>query len=166
MNVGRWLTLGLYVAHLARLAWVYPTLPEIVATHFDGRGQADGWMTRSSHVTTSVLLGAFPILFGFGVAALVRGLPVAWVNLPHKDHWLVGAQREASLAWLDRYFSAIGAGLMAFLALVLALVDGAQGAGEPSLPMGPFLAGLAAVVGGVLASLWALNRRFPAPPAA
>lgn len=162
MTPARPAVLTLFIAHVARVAWVYPTLPPIVASHFNGQGAADGWMSRESHATQSVALGALPLLFAFGVPLLVRSLPIEWINLPNKDRWLRGPEREASLQWLDQYFAWMGVGLMAFLAAVFVMVDDAQAQTHPSLPMVPFLGGLAAVVGGAFVSFGALNRRFPA----
>jgi uncharacterized membrane protein len=37
-------------AAVVQLAWAYPQLPELVATHFDGAGRPNGWMRRDSSV--------------------------------------------------------------------------------------------------------------------
>ena len=62
-------------------------MPERMATHFDGAGKANGWMTRREH-------GAFMLIFGLGSPAFVLGLcwairllPSTLLNVPKPYHW-------------------------------------------------------------------------------
>lgn len=63
------------------------TIPERLATHFDGGGLPNGWMTRTQHLI-------FMTLFGFGVPALVIGVcysirffPSSLLNVPNASYW-------------------------------------------------------------------------------
>jgi uncharacterized membrane protein len=77
-------------------------LPEKVAIHFNGAGQANGWMARTEHV-------GFSIITGLGVAlvitlcfSLIRVLPSTMVNLPHRDYWLAPERKEMTVVWFQR----------------------------------------------------------------
>ncbi|RYD60187.1 MAG: DUF1648 domain-containing protein, partial [Verrucomicrobiaceae bacterium] len=61
-------------------------LPERVASHFNGSGVPDGWMSRSEHLWTvggiAVGLSALMLILFY----CLRFLPVAGINLPNKSH--------------------------------------------------------------------------------
>lgn len=62
-------------------------LPEQVATHFDGAGEANGWMSRTVHLTA---FGAFGVLFPaffIGVFYSIRFLPPSLLNVPNPKYW-------------------------------------------------------------------------------
>ncbi len=69
-------------------------LPERVATHFDGKGQADGWMTREDHArfmvgfTTGVMLLMGGVFFG------MRFVPERFWNIPNRGHHLSPGNRD------------------------------------------------------------------------
>ena len=80
------LVLAALVFVITHFTWL-PGLPERLATHFDGAGKANGWMTKSQH-------GAFMLLFGLGVPALflvlcwsLRYFSPTLVNLPNPQYW-------------------------------------------------------------------------------
>ena len=49
--------LGFYAAFVAYVVTSSAALPERVATHFNGAGRADGWMSRSGHMGWAVAGG-------------------------------------------------------------------------------------------------------------
>ena len=98
------LILGLlYFCFFGYLAASSSQLPERVATHFNGSGRPNGWMSRSAHLQFMVVFGlAFPLF----VPALVyasRFLPDQLFNLPHRDHWLTPARRPETMTYLFRH---------------------------------------------------------------
>jgi hypothetical protein len=98
------LVLGLlYVCFFAYLAVSSSQLPGRVATHFDGTGQPNGWMSRTAHLRFMAVFGlAFPLF----VPALIyasRLLPDRFYNLPHRDYWLAPARRPETMAYLLRH---------------------------------------------------------------
>jgi serine/threonine-protein kinase len=105
------LILGLlYLCFFGCLASSATHLPERVATHFNGSGRPNGWMSRSAHLQFMIVFGlAFPLF----VPALVyasRFLPDQLFNLPHRDHWLAPARRPETMAYLflhSLWFSAM-----------------------------------------------------------
>lgn len=86
-------SLIMYLVALAALVFIsthlfwLAELPERVATHFDGSGKANGWMSRRSH-------GIFMLIMGLGVPGFVllmcgtmRFLPSSLMNVPRRDYW-------------------------------------------------------------------------------
>jgi uncharacterized membrane protein len=98
------LILGLlYLGFLVYLKVSAPQLPDRVATHFDGSGRPDGWMSRSSHLIFTAVLGfAFP-MFVVGLCFVLRFLPDRGFNLPHRDYWLAPERRAETFAYFLRH---------------------------------------------------------------
>ncbi len=92
----------LYVALLVILASSADLLPSQVASHFNGDGRPNGWMTRSDYL---IFIGAIPLLLAgfFGLLAwLVKTVPGNWVNIPRRDFWLVPERRALTSAIILR----------------------------------------------------------------
>lgn len=105
----------LVVIALAQAAWQHERLPETVASHFDARGQPDGWMSRNLHTTLHAGLIVFIAVFLEGIARLNRRLPDEYLNIPHRDYWLAPERRAATHAWLVTLLRAIGCTVLLFL---------------------------------------------------
>ena len=98
------LVLGLLcLCFLGCLALSSSQLPTRVASHFDGSGHPNGWMSRTAHLRLMAVFGlAFPLL----VPAIVyasRLIPDRFYNLPHRDYWLAPARRPETMAYLLRH---------------------------------------------------------------
>ena len=77
------LCVGFLVWIACSAAW----LPERVAVHFGSSGEANGWMTRSSHLLFIGALGVGgPLLFA-GLVLLIGWIPAQFINVPspHKS---------------------------------------------------------------------------------
>jgi ABC-type Fe3+ transport system permease subunit len=98
------LVLGLlYLCFFGCLASSGSHLPERVATHFDGHGQPNGWMSRAAHLRFMMVFGlAFPS-FVPAIVYASRFLPDRFYNLPHRDYWLAPARRTETMAYLFRH---------------------------------------------------------------
>jgi serine/threonine-protein kinase len=93
----------LYLCFFGCLASSSWHLPERVATHFDGHGRPNGWMSRDAHLRSMIVFGlAFPLFVPVIVYAS-RFLPDQLYNLPHREHWLAPAQRTETMAYLFRH---------------------------------------------------------------
>jgi uncharacterized membrane protein len=77
-------------------------LPAVVATHFDFRGKANGWMTRSKHLYFTLALGTLTPLFIVGVFAFVRRRQGWGLNIPNKEYWLAPERRAETFDYLSR----------------------------------------------------------------
>jgi uncharacterized membrane protein len=94
--------LALYAA--VHFSAIYPQLPNVVASHFDERGAANGWQTKQAFFTVFVGVTALCVLIGFGLASLIGAMPMRLINLPNKQYWLAPEHREETLEWLKAYF--------------------------------------------------------------
>ena len=106
------LVLGLlYLCFLGYLAMSSGQLPDRVATHFDGSGQPNGWMSRSSHFWFILVLGlAFPLIVAV-ILFFARFLPDSLINIPRRNYWLSAERRADTFAYLFRQslsFACIG----------------------------------------------------------
>jgi serine/threonine-protein kinase len=73
-----------------------PRLPERIATHFDGAGRPNGWMTRAGMGSFDVMFLVFVLGVVIGSALLIRVLPVSLINVPNRDHWFAPERRRQS----------------------------------------------------------------------
>ncbi|MGI9293164.1 MAG: DUF1648 domain-containing protein [Pseudomonadales bacterium] len=114
----RILTLLLITALAGQLYTYYPQLPDTLATHFDGQGTANGWMSKKGYaIFTMGLTALLAAIFSF-LPYWMRRLPAAWVNVPHKDYWLAEPQRAQTLDFLDKQLSFIGIATITFMIAV------------------------------------------------
>jgi uncharacterized membrane protein len=98
--------LALYAAvHFLSL---YPQLPGVLASHFDGRGNPNGWQTKQAFFTVFVGMSVLCALIGFGLASIIGLLPSRLINLPNKQYWLAPEHREDTLYWLKAHFAWFG----------------------------------------------------------
>ncbi|MGB8475551.1 MAG: DUF1648 domain-containing protein [Candidatus Acidiferrum sp.] len=87
---------------------IYSELPEVVASHFNAHGVANGWQPKALFFEFFVGAVAIASLLEFGVPALFSKLPPTMINLPHKEFWLAPDRREETLALLNRSFAWFG----------------------------------------------------------
>jgi uncharacterized membrane protein len=107
--------LALYAAvHFSRY---YPLLPDVVASHFNGRGAANGWQTKSAFFGVLVGVSVLAAVVGFGVPRIIAALPAALINLPNKRYWLAPEHLAETMEFLDSYFAWFGCAL--FLIMIL-----------------------------------------------
>jgi uncharacterized membrane protein len=133
----------------------YAQLPEIVASHFNGRGVANGWQTKSSFLTAFAGVVAIAALLTFGVPFLVSKVPVQLINLPHKEYWLAPEHRAETMAILGGSFAWFGC---AVLVVVTTAINYAVGRNlHPEAQMNP--PALVYVLGGfvVFALVWSIR---------
>jgi uncharacterized membrane protein len=151
------------VSSILAIAATSIALPERIATHFDGAGVANGFMTRVPYL---VLMGfiavGIPTLVLFGLRSAIRNA-MGNLNIPNRQLWLTPERREASITWLFRHAARLAAGTSAFaFALHVALIR-ANSFVPPRLESTLATLLLAASLGGVLIWAFVLMRRFRRP---
>jgi serine/threonine-protein kinase len=110
----QWIGITLLIA-VGHGIWAYTVLPERVASHWDGAGNPNGYMSRDGFVSFYLwLMVGLSTLFG-GIGALVRVTPDDAVNLPNKEYWLAPERREATITTITQQMNAFTIMLNAFM---------------------------------------------------
>jgi uncharacterized membrane protein len=93
-------------------------LPDLIATHFDAAGQADGWISRDAHRMSFIVLGLGMSAFIIGLCFAIRWFPAAKLNVPNKAFWQKPAHRPVALSFLFHHAFWLGTLSFAFLVAV------------------------------------------------
>lgn len=149
------LLMALCMGFLIFLGQSTTLLPERMACHFGGGGQADGWMSRTSDLHLIGALGVGLTLMFFILALVTRHMPARFVNLPNREHWLSPEHRAETCAYISGQLLWMGCLLILFLAGIHWLTIQANRLTPAHLPMGLFMAMLGGLLAGVGA--WSFN---------
>jgi hypothetical protein len=135
-------------------------LPDRVASHFNGSGVADGWMSRDANffLSAGILVGltASFALLGF----MMRRLPGRWINLPNKGYWLAPDRADTTRGSLATWCWVFGTLLNVFLLFVFHMVFLANTADPVAMNNTAMMAGLLVYLVVSLGSVVALLLRF------
>lgn len=101
-------------------------LPDLVASHFKGSGEADGWTSKSSLIITYYAVVSFIISIFIISVALINKIPDNMINLPNKSYWLEKSRREESIESIRNYLSWIGIVSILFLVFVFSEIYSAN----------------------------------------
>lgn len=137
----------------ADVAWLYPQLPERVATKFGGGGQPVAWSTRAGFLTAHLVGFSLTALLMLGLRFALPWIPAALINLPHREYWLAPERVGYTRQLVGDMLLGLGSGLLAFLTAMGHLTMRANLTPEPRLsPAFPVLVGvyLAAMLGFVV----------------
>ena len=156
------LSAGVLVA--CHLHWM-PLLPERVATHFDGAGRANGWMSRNQHGWASPLTHLGVSAFIVGLSACLHRLPPGTLNLPHKDHWRQPEHYPAACAFMrewSRWLAAVMLVWGTFMDHQIVLANQLQPPRLDSAVVGMLTACFLAATGAAV--IWLLLKFIRKPP--
>ena len=120
MRRGIWsVVYPLFVVGVAAYVWFSSqTLPEVVASHFDPSGQANGFMPKEGYVWFMAgLVVMLPVLVVYLPNVLMRWAPDS-INLPNRQYWLAPQRREQTIESLCRGSVGLGYLLVSFLGYV------------------------------------------------
>lgn len=113
------LLIGIFLAHIV---YYYPNLPEIVASHFNGLGEPNGWMSKQNFVIFECVI-LLLIIFEFALLPiLIKKMPNSLINLPNKDYWLAAERRETTFFTMRKYFEWLSIALLSLFIAVNQLV--------------------------------------------
>jgi uncharacterized membrane protein len=79
--------LGSLLLYVGVVLWAWTTFPDLVPVHWGGGGDVDRAVSRERAVVELAVIGGVLALLLGGAAALVRRVPLSWINVPHKEHW-------------------------------------------------------------------------------
>ncbi|MEQ1841164.1 MAG: DUF1648 domain-containing protein [Verrucomicrobiales bacterium] len=140
-----------------------PDLPERVATHFDGSGTPNGWMSRREHLVFITLFGLGFAAFEIGVCYGIRFLPSSLVNVPNATYWRSAENFPEACATLLRWSFLCGAASLLWVAALNYQLVAANRLVPPHLEATPVMieAGLFVAATGILMTI--LIRSFAKP---
>jgi uncharacterized membrane protein len=100
------------------VSYHWQRLPEKVASHFNGSGAVDGWMSRDSNflLSAGLVVGITATFYLLGV--MMRRLQPRWINLPNKDYWFAADREEETRLHLATWAWIFGALLNLFLLFI------------------------------------------------
>lgn len=111
-------------------------VPARIATHFDGAGNANRWMTRSEFIGFSIL---FPLGMALFLVGLSRVVPLAGpqrLNVPNPGYWRSAANYPRAVAIVQQWMITFAAWMTIWLtAMSIVVVQSAQKT-PPSLDAG------------------------------
>lgn len=159
-------TIFVVVAALAAIYFwsIYAQLPDMVASHFNARGVANGWQPKS--VFFAFFAGAVGIaaFLTFGIPAIFSRMPLAMINLPNKDYWLAPERRAETQAFLYGYFAWFGCAVLALAATAVNYALGRNLHPEAQLDIPVFFYVLAGFLVFAIASSIRMVTRFSRVP--
>ena len=154
----------LYAGFLGYWAWSGMQLPERIATHFNGSGEPNGWMSRSANQTLMLIFGfVFPV-FMIGLLYATRFLPPYLINIPHRQYWLAAERKTETSDYLVRHSLWLACLMVGLVIGIQYSIVEANRQTPPHLSLTVFLQVMAPFVVGT--AIWALVllRHFRKPP--
>ncbi|MGB7208055.1 MAG: DUF1648 domain-containing protein [Pyrinomonadaceae bacterium] len=118
-----YLLIGIFTA---QTVYYFPALPDKVASHFDGSGSPDGWMSKNGFIVLEVIILSILVFQFVGLPYLIEKLPNSLVNIPNKDYWLATERKAGTFAFIRQYFDWFAVGSLGLFVLVNQLVYSAN----------------------------------------
>jgi uncharacterized membrane protein len=108
MSALRRLFYGLVVLAALQVMYYYPQMPEVVASHFDGRGTPNSWSGRNVFFAIylamiAMLVGVFILVPRWSERRIGFGM-----KIPNRDYWLAPERRQHTLAFFQRQMIVMG----------------------------------------------------------
>lgn len=137
-------------------------LPNMVATHFDGAGHPNQYMTRSTHLKTLAFFGFVVPLAELGLFYCMRFFRADRINIPNRHYWLDPERREQTLTVIMRQGIWLACITLGFFSLIEWVLVAANATKPPQLDMAlilaPTIGFLICVLGWVVALLIRFNK--------
>jgi uncharacterized membrane protein len=118
MSKSRLLLILCGLAFAAHMLWIYPALPETVASHFDTQGNPNGWMGKQVFLIFEVVLLMFVVGEFLLAPWFIGRMPNSLINLPNKAYWLADERRGETFAIFRSYFEVFGAVILILFTVV------------------------------------------------
>jgi len=140
-----------------------PSLPSIVACHFDAAGRANGFMSHGDYLVLVRLLTLGLPLAVVGVLAFVYSRATE-LKMPNSEYWLAPQRLEHTRAFLVMHAVWFGSTLVAFTCFVHWLVLDANARQPPHLSNQSFGLGIIVFLACLAAWIGTLMFAFRRPP--
>jgi uncharacterized membrane protein len=126
-------------------------LPENIASHFNGAGVPNGFMSKEGYIQ-------FMLLFAVGIPTLTvcsisfaMSFASASINIPNKEYWLSVQNRTQTIQFLKSHVAYLGILITSFIAYIHWLLLKANSIQPPQLPNSLFFVGMSVFL---LSILW------------
>jgi uncharacterized membrane protein len=142
----------------------YSQLPDVVASHFNGRGVPNGWQTKSAFFGVFAGVSVLAAVIGFGIPRIIAALPPQLINLPNKAYWLAPDHLAATMEFLKNFFAWFGCAIFVVIIVTFdyAIQSNLHPDNRPDISrMWYFLAGFLVFV---VVSIARMFIRFGRPP--
>ena len=144
-----------FIVLLAALAVVqtfyyYPILPNTVASHFDGAGRPNDWMTKQ--VFFGFYLGMIELMLI--IFFVIPRFPKYLINIPNRNYWLATERRAETMKYVDSASTLIGVATMILIVYVFQLAIEANFSSEPILSSN---AGKALIIYFIFLAIWLIK---------
>lgn len=130
-------------------------LPERLATHFDAKGKANGWMGKKEHSVFMMVLGLGLPGFLMVIMSVMRFLPPSMLNVPKPEYWRSPEHYPEAVEFMKVWSRWVGAGSLIWAIFLNRQIVSANQSKPPALRMDEtwFLTGAFVVmIGGMI--LW------------
>lgn len=113
MRLSRMILFFLIGTFVAQCVYYYPNLPEKMASHFNGVGEPNGWMSKETYfIFLTGILGL--IVFEFTLLPFLIGkMPNRLINMPNKEFWFAEERRAETIEVIRHFFEWFSASLLA-----------------------------------------------------
>lgn len=138
MNNAQRTFVALIAVMIVQAVYYYSQLPETVASHFDGSGQADGWSSKMAFFL--IMLGtvaAMALLF-LALPKSFAKIPARYVSLPNRDYWLSDEKRGDTMRHIEGEMGWFGVGTILLLIVIQQLTINANLDSDPALSSTPW----------------------------
>jgi len=105
---------------------IYPQLPDVMASHFTGRGVVNGWQPKPAFfllIGVVIIVSAIP---AFVVPRRLPSMPDEKINLPNKSYWLAPERREETWRFFRAQMAWWGCALLFLLLYTMSLAINAN----------------------------------------
>ena len=106
------------IVSIALPIFYYSNLPAQVASHFNFKNQADGWMKKETFLIVQISVNIFLSGMFFAICYFLPKLPNSIINLPNKEFWLSEERREDSINLFQRFMCWMGSLTLGLLSLI------------------------------------------------
>jgi uncharacterized membrane protein len=144
---------------VVQIVLYYPQLPDIMASHFDGAGEPNGWMPKTTFFAIHVLMMLLMTLAFIYLPVGLKKLPLGRWNFPHREYWFSPKRYKETMRRIRLRMLIFGIATM-FLMLAIIQLAIVANLNAPAV-LSPVLGGLLlAYFGFTAAWLVAFYRRF------
>jgi uncharacterized membrane protein len=150
----------------AFILYTIGNLPENIASHFNGAGMPNGFMSRAGYTRFMLVFAVgIPALVVCSISLVVR-LASGSINVPHKEYWLSPENKASAIQFLQGHVAGLGILIASFMAYIHWLLIKANSVQPPLLPNNLLFAGLGIfLVSMLLWALWLVVRFMRVPKA-